>query len=70
MPTHEDLNRSQPVEQTSERFFGLTFVVVFLVIGLWPLIHGISPRLWALALAALLLGVALLAPQLLRPANA
>ena len=70
MPTHEDLNRSQPVEQTSERFFGLTFVVVFLVIGLWPLIHGNSPRPWALALAALLLGVALLAPRLLRPANA
>ena len=69
MPTHEDLNRSQPVKQTSERFFGLTFVVVFLAIGLWPLIHGNMPRLWALALAALLLLIALLSPGLLRPAN-
>lgn len=70
MPTHEDLDRSQTVKQTSERFFGLTFVVVFLAIGLWPLIHSATPRLWALAVAALLLAVALLAPHLLRPANA
>lgn len=69
MPTHEDLNRSQAVKPSSERFFGLTFVVVFVLIGLYPLIHGQSPRPWALGLAALLLAVALLAPGLLRPAN-
>jgi hypothetical protein len=69
MSTHEDLNRAQEVTQTSERFFGLTFSVVFLLIGLYPLIQGLGPRPWSLALALLFLGLALWAPGLLRPVN-
>ena len=69
MSTHEDLNKTTEVTQTSERFFGLTFFAVFLAIGLYPLILGLAPRVWGLGLAALFLGLALLAPALLRPVN-
>lgn len=69
MATHEDLNRTQEVAQSTERAFGLTFCAVFVLIGLYPLLYGRMPRLWALALALLFLSLALLAPAVLRPAN-
>ncbi|MDP6707764.1 MAG: SxtJ family membrane protein [Alphaproteobacteria bacterium] len=53
----------------SERAFGLVFAAVFALIGLWPLLGNGSIRLWALAIAALILGLALLLPRALAPAN-
>ena len=53
----------------SERLFGIVFAVVFTVVGAFPLISGAPPRLWALALAALLLVCALAFPSALKPAN-
>jgi hypothetical protein len=69
MSTHEDLTRKETVQQSSERAFGLTFAVVFLLIALFPLIQGGLPRLWALALSALFLMAGLFAAPALRPAN-
>ena len=52
-----------------ERSFGLVFTVVFIAIGLYPVIGGSSPHLWALVIAGVLLPVSFVAPILLRPFN-
>lgn len=69
MQTHEDLSRPQTVKTSSDRFFGLTFFVVFLLIALWPLLWGRPLRLPALGVAAVFLAVALIRPVLLAPLN-
>jgi hypothetical protein len=47
----------------SDRDFGLTFAIFFLILALWPIVRGDSIRVWSLVIAALLLGVALFSPQ-------
>ena len=49
--------------------FGLVFATFFILIGLWPLIHGESPRLWAVALSVTFFLVALAVPRALLPLN-
>jgi len=66
---HESYTREEHVEGSSNRSFGVVFAVVFAIIGLLPLLFGRAPRLWALAVAALFLAVALLVPGLLAPLN-
>ena len=53
----------------SDRGFGFVFAAVFAVISLWPLTGGGAVRIWALAIAALFLGAALVRPNVLRPLN-
>jgi hypothetical protein len=70
MSAHEDLSRKdENQKQTSDRFFGLTFFVVFLLIALWPLLRHGTVRLAALGLALGFLGVSLIAPALFGPLN-
>ena len=66
---HEDLIRSDKVESGSNRSFGIVFAVVFLIVGLLPLIDGGLLRWWAVIITAVLAVVALAAPQLLAPFN-
>lgn len=68
--THENATGHQEVKISSERSFGWVFTVVFVLIGLYPLL-GEEPavRDWALVAAALLALVTLLRPALLGPAN-
>ena len=67
--THEDLTRTQNVEGSSDRAFGLVFAGVFLLIAGWPLFHGESPRWWAFGVAAGFGLVALVKPTLLAGPN-
>ena len=60
---------SSAPERGSDRSFGLVFAAVFTIIGCWPLIKSGPLRLWALAVAAVFLGLALAAPRLLAPLN-
>lgn len=53
----------------SERSFGLVFGFVLGAVGLWPLLHGHSPRIWAMLPAVIFVVVALARPPLLRPLN-
>ena len=53
----------------SDRSFGLTFAVVFLIIALLPLRHHLPVRWWAVALAVAFALAAFLAPRLLAPLN-
>ena len=66
---HEDLNREQHVEGSSDRAFGLVFAGVFFLIGSWPILHGESPRWWAMGIAVGIALVAVLKPGLLAPLN-
>lgn len=59
----------EPVRAGSDRFFGTVFAAVFLVIGLWPLLDGRSPRYWALFLACAIALAVAFAPTSLRPLN-
>lgn len=66
---HEDLNRDQHVEGSSDRSFGLVFATVFLVIAGWPLLHGEALRGWSVGVSAAFALVALLKPALLAGMN-
>ncbi|MGA0530407.1 SxtJ family membrane protein [Hansschlegelia sp. KR7-227] len=66
---HERLDDSHEVKLPSERSFAITFAVVFALIGAFPLLHGGSVRLWALAVAAVFLAAGFLAPASLRRLN-
>jgi hypothetical protein len=67
--THENLDRGEIKHASSDRSFGFVFAVVFAIVAFWPLMTGSGSRLWALALAALLLVIAVARPRLLRPLN-
>jgi predicted membrane metal-binding protein len=66
---HENLDRQQRIEGSSDRGFGLVFAAVFAIIAAWPLMHAQAPRWWALALAAALALVAATRPSVLARAN-
>jgi hypothetical protein len=53
----------------TERSFGVVFSIVFTIIGTLPFIRGGELRLWSLLVAAVFLGLGLLAPGILRPLN-
>lgn len=57
------------VEVGSSRSFGIVFFVVFLIIGLFPLISGSPLRIWSLGIAGSFLVIALLIPSILSPLN-
>ena len=66
---HEDLNRDQHVEGSTDRSFGLVFAVVFLVIAGIPLLHGEAIRWWSVGVAAAFALAALVKPALLAGLN-
>ena len=59
----------EPVVMGSDRGFGLVFTLVFLVVSLFPLLRGESPRWWSLAGAGVLLVVTLVKAEWLTPLN-
>jgi hypothetical protein len=66
---HETIHHDAEEPKATERSFGLLFAFVFAAVAAWPLIDMREPRWWALAIAALFLGLALAAPGLLAPLN-
>jgi Saxitoxin biosynthesis operon protein SxtJ len=69
MSAHEDLTREHSTQQSSDRVFGLTFFVFFLVIALWHFIRHGSVQPVALGISLVFLAISLLFPQLLSPLN-
>lgn len=69
MQTHEDLRRDDTVKTGSDRFFGLLFFAVFLIIALWPLLKGRPVYPVPLGIALAFLAVALIVPRWLAPLN-
>jgi hypothetical protein len=68
--THEDLSTHFEAKTSSNRSFGVVFAVVFALIALYPLRHGLPPRWWAAAVAAVFLLAGLFVPAVLGPLNA
>ena len=66
---HENLERQQHVEGSSDRGFGLVFAAVFAIIAAWPLMHAQAPRWWALGIAATMGAIAAARPSILSHAN-
>src|SRR5438105_15399754 len=66
---HEDLQRQQHIEGSSDRGFGVVFAVFFTLIAAWPLVHAQAPRWWAFALAIALAVIAAARPAVLARAN-
>jgi hypothetical protein len=66
---HENYNRREDVQGSSNRSFGLVFAAVLLVVGVFPWLFGGILRLWALFASAAFLAVALVSPSVLAPLN-
>ncbi len=66
---HESFGHGDAPTAGSERGFGVVFAVVFVVIGLWPLVDGGAVRVWALVAAGVFLAAGFLVPAALRPLN-
>lgn len=71
--THEMQGHDHKEKGSSDRSFGFVFVVVFLLIGLWPLTGNWTGfdgvRWWSIAIAGVILLISLFHPRLLAPAN-
>ena len=66
---HESYQEQTAGKAGSPRGFGIVFTVVFLIIGLFPLVKSKPPLLVFLALAAVMLIIALCRPALLERPN-
>jgi len=67
--THERLAENQVVRGSSNRSFGLTFALLFMLFGIWPVLRGLPLRVWALVIAAAFSMAALVLPRTLAPLN-
>tara|TARA_B100001027_G_scaffold215741_1_gene190353 strand:+ start:978 stop:1364 length:387 start_codon:yes stop_codon:yes gene_type:complete len=59
----------QNIKSPSNRNFGVVFSLVFLIIGLWPLVNYGEIRYWAILIAFIFLILGLLDSRLLNPFN-
>ncbi|MDF1734382.1 MAG: SxtJ family membrane protein [Minwuia sp.] len=57
------------IKGSSDRSFGLVFTVVFVIIGLVPLLGDGQVRIWSLIVAAAFLVVSFVRPTVLAPLN-
>ena len=64
-----EINSNIKTEIPSEKSFGVVFSIIFLIICLYPLIHGEPYRLWSLILSILFLFLAFIVPRTLIALN-
>jgi hypothetical protein len=57
------------IKKSSNKSFAILFSIVFLVIGLWPLINSEGLRVWSIVLSAIILILGLFQPKFLTPFN-
>ena len=57
------------IKISSNRSFGLVFFVVFLLISIYPFLHGQNLRFWLLIVAIIFLALGLLNSKILTPLN-
>ena len=53
----------------SNRSFGTVFFVVFLLIGLWPVLNGNEPRIWSIVISLIFFILGILNSKILTPLN-
>ena len=57
------------MNKSSNRSFGIIFFIVFILIGIWPLLNYESYRSWAIITAFIFLILGLINSKLLTPLN-
>ena len=57
------------VKLSSNRSFGVVFFIVFLLIGLYPLLKGNDLRIWSLLISFIFLALGLINSKILTPLN-
>jgi len=57
------------IKKSSNKSFGIVFCIVFLLIGIWPLINNETYRLWALIISIIFLILGLSNSIFLTPLN-
>ena len=57
------------VKLSSNRNFGVVFFIVFLLIGLYPLLKGNDLRIWSLIISFIFLALGLINSRILTPLN-
>ncbi len=57
------------IKISSNRNFGIVFSIVFLIIGLWPLLNDYDLRTWSLIISIIFFVLGLLNSKLLTPFN-
>ena len=57
------------IKKSSNKSFGIVFCIVFLLIGIWPLIYNETYRLWALIISIIFLILGLSNSIFLTPLN-
>lgn len=62
-------NKNVRISQPSSKSFGVVFSIVFLMVGLYPVINSEGLNLWAIALSSVLLLMAFFAPNALALPN-
>ena len=53
----------------SNKSFGIVFFVVFLLIGLWPILKGNELRIWSIVISLIFLTLGILNSKILTPFN-
>ena len=67
---HENLNRREEVQGSSNRSFGLVFVAVFTLIAITPWVFDSGPiRIWAGVISIFLFFTSIVTPRILAPLN-
>ena len=57
------------IKKSSNKSFGIVFFIVFILIGIWPLLNNESYRLWAIIVAFTFLILGLINSKFLTPLN-
>jgi hypothetical protein len=57
------------IKSSSNKSFGIVFCIVFLLIGIWPILNNESYRFWALVISLVFLILGLTNSKLLTPFN-
>ena len=66
---HENLNRAEEIELSSDRSFGIVFALVFLAVGIW-MVSGVRSEGWLFLVGSVLFfAIALACPAILGPFN-
>ena len=60
---------SKKIQISSNRSFGIVFFILFLLIGIYPLINGHDVRIWSLLISLIFLILGLINSKILTPFN-
>ena len=54
-------------KETSNKSFGILFFLIFLAIGIWPILNSEDPRIWSIIISLIFLVRLLLKCRILKP---